>query len=110
MAIEKWSDEIFLVNLGEEPQLSEDLAGVAERVDTRRRHVVLNAANIRHINSSNIAQLLRLRKKLNTAGRDLVLCSVPDAVWSIIISTSLDGLFHFAEDVPSALAALQLDR
>ncbi len=109
MSIETWSEEIYLANLETEPSFSEDLIALYERVSDRPHHVVLNCARIGRVNSSNIAQLLRLRKKLLEIRRKLRLCCVPDAIWSVMLVTGLDQVFEFAEDVPTALAGLQMD-
>ena len=111
MAIEQWSQSIVLVDLADEPQFSEDMAGLAERLGNGRpAHVVFNLAAVRHFNSSNISQLLRTRQTLVAADRRLILCSVPDAVWGVMLVTGLDKVFEFSPDVPSALASLQLIR
>ncbi len=109
MSIETWSDEIFLANLESEPSFSEDLMALHDRVGDHPHHVVLNCSRIKRINSSNIAQLLRLRKKLIEVRQKMRLCCVPDEIWSVMMVTGLDQVFEFAEDVPSALAGLQID-
>ena len=109
MPVQQWSDEIILVEMASEPQFSEDLAGVNDRLDNRLQHVVLNMAGVRHLNSSNLAQLLRVRKRVEQNGYHFSLCSVPDGVWGVMLVTGLDKIFTLAEDVPSALASMQLD-
>jgi anti-anti-sigma factor len=110
MAID-WSDEIAIAELSDEPALSDELTGLIERVRTSDAvpHVVLNFSGVSYINSSNIAQLLRLRQGLAKAGRRLKLCSVSDQVWSVILVTGLDKVFSFAPDPMTALAGLQLE-
>ena len=114
MAID-WSDNIVLAQLNDEPQLSEELATIhdrlqesaSERGDTP--HVVLDFAQVSYINSSNIAQLLRLSKALTASGRSMCLSALSDEVWSVMMVTGLDKVFRFAPDTMSALAGLQLD-
>jgi anti-anti-sigma factor len=72
-------------------------------------HVVLNLGNVTYLNSSNIAQLLKLRQVLGKHGRRLKLCSVTDQVWSVMLVTGLDKVFMFAPDPMTALAGLQLE-
>ena len=110
MSIETWSDEIYLVAVDSEPGISEDMGALVERLAETPRHVVVNLEHITHLNSSNIAQLLRLRKKLIEVGRKLRLCCVNDQVWTVMLVTGLDQVFEFAQDVPSALTGLQMDR
>ncbi len=112
MAID-WSDNIAIAELADEPALSEELSSLIDRTQDepadRIPHVVLNFAGVTYINSSNIAQLLRLRKRLTEAGRRLKLCGVIDEVWSVMMVTGLDKVFQFAPDPMTALAGLQLE-
>ncbi len=108
----EWSEHILISELQDEPQLTEELAAIYERVDggaQRGQHVVLNFAAVNYISSSHLAQLLRLRKKVVDAGRTLVLCSMSDNVWSVMLLTGLDRVFRFAQDPMTALATLQLE-
>ena len=71
--------------------------------------MVLNFAGVTYLNSSHIAALLRMRKRLMELGRSLVLCSMGDDVWSVILLSGLDKVFRYAPDPMTALAGLQLD-
>ena len=111
MPIEAWSDEITIVELADEPAFSEDMGSLMQRLDGNPDAVpdmIVNLANVSYLNSSNIAQLLRLRKKLNTAGRKMRICAVDDQVWGVLMITGLDKIFDFTDDVTTALASLQL--
>lgn len=107
----EWSEKIVVVELADEPALSDELLSVLERLEQADRppNVVLNFANVSYINSSNIAQLLRIRKALEGAGQRLRLCSVSDEIWSVLTITGLDKLFQFAPDPMTALAGIQLE-
>lgn len=108
-----WSDNITISQLADEPALSEELNtlidGILADDAPNIPHVVLNFSGVSYVNSSNIAQLLRLRKLLNESGRMLRLCSVGDGVWSVILVTGLDQVFKFATDPVTAIAGLQLE-
>lgn len=108
-----WSEKIVIADLADEPALSEELAQLIEKLNgtenQRMPHVVLNFAQVTYIHSSNIAQLLRLRKRLLESGRSIKLCSVSDEVWSVLLITGLDKVFRFAPDPMTALAGLQLE-
>lgn len=108
-----WSDRIVICDLADEPALSEDLGGLIERAegtpDAAVPHVVLNLAEVTYLNSSNLAQFLRLRKRLNDCGRTLKLCSLRDEVWTLMLATGLDKVFRFAPDPLTALTGLQLE-
>lgn len=112
MAIE-WSDDIVLSELSDEPALSEELAAIGDRIAAteadKTPHVVLNLGRVSYLNSSNLAQLLRIRKLLAAANRTLKLCAVTDEVWSVMMVTGLDKVFRFAPDPMTALAGIQLE-
>ncbi|MFT5424395.1 MAG: anti-anti-sigma factor [Phycisphaerales bacterium] len=109
MAIE-WSDNILLANLIDEPALSDELTLIGDQIEEApaKPHAVLDFRDVSYINSSNIAQLLRLRKILDAANRELRLCGVADEVWSVLLVTGLDKVFHFSPDTLTALASLQI--
>lgn len=132
-----WSEGILLSELADEPELSEEFSAVFARLrgsgiteddappsfgsaregargekpltpDDPVPHVVLNFSGVSYLNSSHIAALLRMRKRLVEAGKQLVLCSMGDEVWSMMLLTGLDKVFQFAPDPMTALASVQL--
>jgi anti-anti-sigma factor len=108
-----WSDDIVVVDLTDDPQLSDELSAIIDRVADSESgsvpHVVLNMSLVGYIKSSNLAQLIRLRKLLTEADRALRLCSVDDRVWSVMMVTGLDKLFDVSPDPMTALASIQID-
>lgn len=108
-----WSDGILICDLADEPDLSEELGSVLAKLnDTKTEdmpNLVMDMSEVSYLNSSNIAQLLRVRKALVEAGRKMVMCAVADPVWSLMLLTNLDKVFHFASDKPTAIATLQLE-
>ncbi len=112
MSVEQWSETILLAELGDDPQLTDDLNALVDQCtrDTRL-DVVLSLANTNYLNSSNIAKLLKLRKLVTiTNQRRLKLVGVSTRVWGVFLVTGLDRIFEFCDDVPSGLAALQIGR
>src|SRR5688572_29162864 len=110
MPLQQWSDEIVVVDLGDEPQFSEDMHAVRDRLDADGPvDVVLKMEAVRHLSSSNIGALLRLRQRLVNAGRHLRLCCMPDSLWGLLMVMGLDKVFECSPDVSSALASLQLE-
>ncbi|QQS10145.1 MAG: STAS domain-containing protein [Phycisphaerales bacterium] len=108
----EWSDDIVIAELADEPALSDELTGIVQRLestDARKPSVVLNFAGVSYVNSSNLAQLLKIKSRLKEAGRTLRLCSVSDDVWSVLMVTGLDKVFQFHPDPMTALAAIQID-
>jgi anti-anti-sigma factor len=113
MPIHRWSDRIAIVQFGDEPQFSEDATSVERLLDSEEGlepDVVFDLGGVSHLNSSNMAQMLKLRKRLARVGRSVRLCSVRDSVWGVLMTAGLDKLFHCAPDVATALASLQLER
>ncbi|USN97900.1 MAG: STAS domain-containing protein [Phycisphaeraceae bacterium] len=116
MAVD-WSDNIVLARLDDEPMLSDELNGLSDRLEklsgeddgASTPHVVLDFGGVSYVNSSNIAQLLRLKRQLDGASRQMRLCAMGDEVWSVMMVTGLEKVFRFAPDTMTALAGLQLD-
>lgn len=107
-----WSEDIIVTELADEPQLSEELAILIDRLVSSKGRVpsvVVNFTNVTYVNSSNLAQLLRLKKTIAEAGSQLRLCGVSDEVWSVMMVTGLDKVFQFAPDPLTALAGLQMN-
>lgn len=107
-----WSDNIVIAEMSDEPAFSEELGAILQRVADHHDHVphvVLNFAAVSYVNSSNLAQLLRLRKQLEAHKRVLKLCSVKDDLWSVFKITGLDKVFRFAPDPMTALTGIQIE-
>jgi anti-anti-sigma factor len=109
----EWSEGILLCDLADEPELSEEFSALFSQLKAvpadKLPHVVLNFSGVGYMNSSQIAQLLRLRKSLSEGGRRLVLAAMNDEVTSVMLITGLDRIFQFAPDTMTALARVQLD-
>ena len=106
MAVEKWSDNVTIVHLSDDPQFTEDVLGL-EQVPPKS-DIILDFGSVGFLNSSNIARLLGLRKRLANAGSRLVFCNVQSQVWSVFLVTGLDKLFACTDSVATALATLQM--
>ncbi|MFZ4573828.1 MAG: STAS domain-containing protein [Phycisphaerales bacterium] len=107
-----WSDDIVISDLSDEPAFSEDLSSIIERIDQSDKHVphvVLNMAGVTYLNSSNLGQLLKLRKVLADRHRMLKLCSVNEEVSSLFSIAGLNKVFRFAPDPMTALAGIQIE-
>ncbi len=108
MSIENWSDNILVVQLQGDPSFTDDITALLEQLDTTNSHVVMNFTSVGYLNSSNIAKLLKLRKKVLTNRRRLVVCEIDTNVWGLFLVTGLDKVFEFADSVATALATLQI--
>lgn len=109
----QWSEDIVMVDLANDPQVGEDLKAAIEHIASEETqtvpHVVLNMGLVSYITSSNISQLLRLRKLVADVGRTLRLCSVDERVFSVLKVAGLDKVFEFSPDPMTALASIQIE-
>jgi len=109
MGIQNWSENIILVDMAQEPEMSDELKGVIETVRDRGDcDVVIDFSSIDIVTSSSLSKLLKLRKLLGDCGHRLVFCSVAPATRGIFTVTGLDGIFELADDKFVALASLQM--
>jgi anti-anti-sigma factor len=109
----QWSEGILLSDLSDEPELSEELSALFEQLrktpSDKLPSVVLNFEGVSYLNSSQIAALLRLRKRLAEGRRHLVLAALRDEVLSVLLLTGLDKVFQLTPDTMTALARVQLE-
>jgi anti-anti-sigma factor len=120
--INEWSDSIQVAELQNDPSFADDMGVLANgyqraaddlkagRSVARTRDLVLDFRHVQFLNSSNIAQLLRVRKLAMLAGARIRICSVSDRIWGVLLATDLDRIFDFSEDVTTSLAALQMSK
>ena len=109
MATQDWSERIILVELTDDPEFSDELNALYERLEkSNKKDVVMNFSQVKFMNSSNISLLLKVRKILTDNNHKLLLCEISVQVWGVFLLTGLDAIFNVAEDTPSALAALQM--
>lgn len=109
MGIQNWSENIILVNLAEEPQMSEELQTVVEIVTDRGDcEVVIDLSGVDIVTSSSLAKILKLRKVLNDREHRLVLCGLKPRTRGIFQVTGLDNVLEFIDDQFIALASLQM--
>lgn len=107
MPVEKWSDSIALAHLGTEPHFSEEIETLMAMTNPSGS-AVLDFSAVHYVNSSNIAHLLRLRQQIHGREGRLILCNLAKSIWSTFLVTGLDKIFEFSDDVPTALAMIQI--
>ncbi|MEM1356032.1 MAG: STAS domain-containing protein [Planctomycetota bacterium] len=110
MPIQEWSDQIWVVRLLDEPAFSDELRPLIDRTQTLSDvpSLVIDLAEVTQINSSNLSQLLRLRKAVADRDTQMKIAGPTNAVWSVFMMTGLDKVFSFTPDTSTALAELQL--
>jgi anti-anti-sigma factor len=107
MGVQRWNEETFVVQLADDPALSDDVGEVYERLKEACCHVVMDLSDLGSLTSGGISKLLRLRKSLMAKGRRLILCAPSDHLWGVFLATGLDQVFEFAETVAEGLARAQ---
>ena len=110
MPVEKWSENVIVVRLGEDPHLGEDLDALDEATASPPAPVnaVVDFTGVRSVNSSTLARLIKVRRQMNAGHGRLILCGMNDQVWGAFLVTNLDKLFEVSNSVAMALATLQI--
>ncbi|MCK5390852.1 MAG: STAS domain-containing protein [Deltaproteobacteria bacterium] len=108
MGIQDWPEDIILVDLPGEPQMTNELIAVTEKVRDRGDcDVVIDFSGVDIITSSSLSKLLKLRKILSDNGHKLVFCSVAMTTKRIFLVTGLEKISKFADDKFMALESLR---
>ena len=109
MAIHNLSEHALLITLPQEPDRSGELE-TAARLTTPRvnRHVIVDFTRVETMSSVTICGLIILNRLLSTAGRKLILCSVPPNIVAIFRRVGLLKLLQFATDKAAALQCLDV--
>ena len=109
MSTQNWSEDIVLINLTKEPDMSNELQTlIGSARKNPDKDIVIDMSNIDIISSSSIAKLLKLRKLQKRNNQRLVIPSVGTQTNKIFELTGLNSVFEFVEDKFIALAGLQL--
>ena len=112
MPLQEWSESTLIAELNDEPLFSEEFEALMGRLEDAGDDVpdvIVNLLGVSRLNSSNLAQLLRLRKMLLSHERRLRICSVDDSIWSVFMTTGLEKIFEFTDDIATSLASLQIE-
>jgi anti-anti-sigma factor len=112
MPINEWSDAILIAALQDEPQFSEDLEHLLQSLRTRGRplpDVILDLTGVGYLNSSNLSQILRVRKMLLLDGARMRVCGATGPVSDAMRTMGLDRVLVFVDDVTAALTSLQME-
>ena len=109
MGIQDWSENVMLVTVAPEPDMSDELKTVTEIAGRQKnRSVVIDFSEAELVVSSSLAQLLRLQKVLDDNDQHLILCGACPRTKGIFGVAGLDKVFDFVEDKFTALAGMQL--
>lgn len=110
MAVENWSDQVVVARLADDPQLTEDLLSLEQLPAQDARDIVLDFSGVNYINSSHLGRVLRLRKRIQNGHGRIILSGMGTQVWGAFMVTGLDKVFQCTDDLPTALASLQMAR
>ena len=109
MGIQDWSENVILVTIAPEPDMSDELKTVTGIVrQQKNRSVVIDFSEAEIVASSSLAQLLRLQKVLDDNNQHMILCCTSPRTKKIFEVAGLDKVFEFVEDKFTALAGMQL--
>lgn len=109
MSIQRWSEDIILVDLRGEWESHNTLQTVIDMLgDGDACDVVIDFSRVEVVDGADLAQLQELQRLLQDRGHALTLCSVAPSIKGVLTIAQLDNLFEFAEDRFTALASPQL--
>jgi anti-anti-sigma factor len=107
MSIDTRADRVVVATLADE-KLKADLEALLVLDVPRPPRIVLDFTAVRHINSSSIARLLRLRQSVIEAEGKLSLFGMNPQVMSVLRVTGLDKVFQLVDNVDAGLLAVRL--
>jgi anti-sigma B factor antagonist len=103
--------EVAVVSLTNRKLLTEEsIKAVREELfqlvdQSNRKNLLLNFSNIEHMSSAVLGILLRLNKRILTAGGKLVLCGIDPQLREVFEITKLDKVFPMYREEQEALQA-----
>ncbi len=110
MPIQQPSDQIVVVEMGDDPQFTDELNNLTEQLGRNPSvDVVLDMRWVSYLNSANLGKLLKVRAVLIANKRRLFLAGMSTQVWGILVVVGLDKIFDVADDTSIALASLQME-
>ncbi len=105
--IHELSDECLFVGLTDYAMLGKELKTVNETLrENPNRDVIMDFSKVYMLTSSNLSNLMILRRLLEENGRRLVLCNVSFQIKCEFTVCGLREIFDFADDKFEALAVL----
>jgi anti-anti-sigma factor len=90
--------------MADDPAFTSDLDAVSQRRMPTGSRVALDFTNVRFINSSNLAKLLRVRERLVLNEGTLILFALDPQVAGVLKVTGLDKVFDIRRSEADALA------
>jgi anti-anti-sigma factor len=109
MSIQRWSEDVILVDLPETVDKHHELQKVIAMLrEEGTCDVVVDFSHVHVVGGTWLAQLQKIQRLAKEGGHKLTLCNLAPATRGIFTIARLDHLFEFAEDTFTALAGPQL--
>jgi anti-anti-sigma regulatory factor len=109
MSIDRWSEDVILVDLPEALDRRNELLTVMAMLrDEGACDVVVDFSHVHVVGGAWLARLQKIQRLVNESGHKLTLCGVAPATRGVFTIAHLDEVFEFAEDRFTALASPQL--
>jgi len=109
MNIDRWSEDVLLVDLPEELDKHHELQTVIRMLQQGSHcDVVVDFSRVRVVGGAWLARLLKIQRLTHECGHKLILCGMVPATRGLFTIARLDDLFEFAEDRFLALASPQM--
>ncbi len=109
MSIQRWSEEVILVELPGELEKHDELQTVIKILrEGNHCDVVVDFSQVQVVSGAWLTRLWKIQRLARQCGHKLTLCGVAPATRGIFTIAHLDDLFEFAEDRFTALASPQL--
>ena len=111
MSIQQWPEQTVVMEMGDDPQLTDKLNNLTEQLERNPSlDVVLDMRGVSYINSANLGKLLKVRAVLIANKRRLLLAGMSTQVRQILLVVGLNKMFEVADDTSIALASLHMGR
>ena len=108
MGIRNFNEDVLLVVLPPEPQMTGELQALNESIfENSEFDVIIDLSRVELIGSASISNMLLLNDRLVRCGHKLVFCGLRFTAKCLFATLELDRLFQFAEDRFEALATLE---
>ena len=107
MAAQPLSENVQLISLPPEPQLSNEMEIAAHDVSTGAdRDIIVDFSRAEILPSATICGLIVLERLLTAMDRHLILCAVPPNIVGIFKRVGLYPLLRFADNQAAAMKRL----
>ena len=111
MPLQKWSDQIWVSQMSPPPAFADDIETLENAYEAANPapDIVIDLSEVPQLNSSNLSQMLAVRKLVGKRGGRLRVAGPTDGVWSVMLTAGLDKVFSFSQNTAFALADLQMN-